>query len=267
MDAFPRGSVETKLGPVSVRQGKGAGPCLFLLHGIGGNADGWRKQYAAFGNDFRVVGWDAPGYGGSFNFANASPGLEEYAAAFVAVLDALDVGKALVVGHSLGGLIAACAAAKYPSRIERLVLAACSSGHATYEEAKRQSILKTRLDAFSTGDVTAYARSRVKNLLSADPSPEIVEEAVRVMAQIRQPGFPQATRMVSASDVFPYLPQIKAPTRVLCGTADQVTPPALNQKIAGSIPNADYVSIEGAGHWSFIEFPDQFNTAVRQFVQ
>jgi pimeloyl-ACP methyl ester carboxylesterase len=57
------------------------------------------------------------------------------------------------------------------------------------------------------------------------------------------------------------------PARVICGTGDQVTPPALNMKIAQSIPGADYVPIEKAGHWVFLEFPDPFNTAVRQFVQ
>ncbi len=266
MKKFARLQVETRRGPVSVRQQKASGKCLVFLHGIGGNADAWRGQYSAFDSDFHVIGWDAPGYGGSFNFKEDAPALEDYAAAFADVLDALGVERAAVVGHSLGGLIAACAAARHPERIERLVLTACSSGHATYDEDRRQSILRTRLDAFSGGDVTAYARSRVMNLLSAAPSADVVEEAVSVMSQIRQPGFPQATRMVSASDIFPYLAQIKMPTRVICGTSDQVTPPALNIKIAESIAGAGFVPIEGAGHWLFLEFPEQFNRAVREFV-
>jgi pimeloyl-ACP methyl ester carboxylesterase len=263
---FPRVTIETRLGPMSVRQGQSRGPALFLLHGIGGNADGWRQQYEAFDADFRVIGWDAPGYGDSFNFSEASPTLEAYADALIALLDAMGVAKAIVVGHSLGGLIAACAAAKNPTRIDRLVLAACSSGHATYDEARRQQILRTRLDAFSTGDAVAYARSRVKNLLSAQVPPAVLEEAVSVMAQIKQPGFPQATRMVSASDIFPWLPKIGIPARVICGDGDQVTPPALNREIAGAIPGADYVAVEKAGHWLFLEFPEPFNAAVRQFI-
>ena len=266
VEAFARTSVETKWGPVSVRQRGATGKCLFLLHGIGGNSGGWRKQHEAFSSRFRVVAWDAPGYGESFDFAAEAPNLEDYADAFVATLEGLGVDRADVVGHSLGGLIAACAAAKYPERIDRLVLTACSSGHASYDKEKRQSILRTRLEAFSTGDPSTYARARVKNVLSAAPAAGVFEEAVGVMAQIRQPGFPQATRMVSASDIFPYLARIKAPTRVICGTADQVTPPALNRKIAESIPGADFVSIEGAGHWLFLEYPDQFNNAVLQFV-
>ena len=265
-ETFSRFSVQTEWGPVSVRKRKAEGKCLFFLHGIGGNADAWWRQYKAFDDRFRVVGWDAPGYGESFDFAAGAPALEDYAAALIAVLDGLKADRAIVVGHSLGGLIAACAAARYPARFERLVLTACSSGHATYDAARRQAILRTRLEAFANGDVTAYARARVTNVLSPAPAPGVVEEAVSVMSKIRQPGFPQATRMVSASDIFPYLERIKAPTRVICGTADQVTPPALNMKIADAIAGADFVPIEGAGHWAFLEFPDQFNEAVHSFV-
>lgn len=266
VENFGHLSVDTRWGPVSVRQRKTAGRCLVFLHGIGGNADAWRQQYSAFDSEFRVIGWNAPGYGDSFNFAAEAPSLEDYADVFLAVLEALDVDRAVVVGHSLGGLIAARAAARHPSRIERLVLAACSSGHATYAEDRRQAILRTRLDAFSTGDATSYARARVMYLLSATPTPAVIEAAVSLMSQIRQPGFPQATRMVSAADIFPYLGHIKVPTKVICGAADQVTPPALNMRIAASIAGAEFVSIEDAGHWLFLEFPQRFNSAVKAFV-
>lgn len=266
MEQFPRVSLDTPWGPISVRQRKTSGKPLVFLHGIGGNADAWRKQYAAFDGEFCVIGWDAPGYGGSFDFPDETPALEDYASAFAHLLEALDVEQAVVVGHSLGGLIAACAAAKFPARFRRLVLTACSAGHATYEEARRQAILHTRLDAFSNGDPRAYARSRVKNLLSSEVAPEVLEEAVGIMAQIKQPGFPQATRMLSASDIFPYLARIMIPTRVICGTDDMVTPATMNIKIAESIAGADFIPIEGAGHWLFLEFADQFNEAVGSFV-
>jgi len=128
-------------------------------------------------------------------------------------------------------------------------------------------VLQTRLDAFATGDALAYARTRVKNVLSPSPTAQVFEEAVAVMSRIKQPGFPQATRMVSASDIFPYLGEIKVPTRVIYGTADQVTPPELNLRIAAAVAGAGAVAIEGAGHWLFLEFPDEFNAAVRSFLK
>ena len=97
------------------------------------------------------------------------------------------------------------------------------------------------------------------------PAPEHVERAVAILSQLRQPGFGQATRMIADADLFEHAPRIAAPTRVLCGTQDKVTPEALNRRIAAAIAGAQYVPIEGAGHWSFLEQPDAFQRAVLEF--
>ena len=266
MSEFTSATARTRLGPISYRERAGAGAPLVLLHGIGGNAGGWGKQRDAFGAA-RLLAWDAPGYGDSFCFAGESPGVEDYASALIAFLDTLGIEKAVVLGHSLGGLVAACAAALHPQRFVRLLLTACSSGHATYEAEKRESLLRTRLSAFSGGDATAYARTRVANVLSESPDLAVFEEAVQVMSRIKLPGFHQATRMISQADVLRYLPSITAPTRVICGTADRVTPLELNRKIAAAIRGADLVAIEKAGHWAFLEYPREFNAAVEDFIR
>jgi pimeloyl-ACP methyl ester carboxylesterase len=266
-EAFPRTAVRTELGPISFRDRPGTGRPIVLLHGIGSNAAGWRHQYEALATGRRVVGWDAPGYGESFTFSAEVPSVEQYAGALIALLAALGIERASVVGHSFGGLIAACAAAIFPARVQQLVLAACSSGHATYDKEKRESMLGARLGALSDGSAEDYARARVNNLLSPTPAAEVAEEAVQIMAQIKHPGFPQAARMVSATDIFPYLRRIESPTRVICGTRDRVTPPELNRSIADAVRGADFIPVEGAGHWLFLEFPKEFNRAVREFIQ
>jgi pimeloyl-ACP methyl ester carboxylesterase len=262
----PRSTVDTRLGEMSFRQAGRGAQTLLLLHGIGGNANGWERQYEAFSSAFRVVGWDAPGYGKSFNFPTEAPALEDYAAAVVALLDALKVERAIVLGHSLGGLIAACTAATFPQRVSQLILADCSSGHKTYDKEARERMLQTRLAGLAQGDALAYAKSRYKNLLSPNPSPAAVEECISVLAQLKQQGFSQAARMISDADIFPLLPSITAQARVICGAQDAVTPEALNRKIAAAMPRADFVSIAEAGHWSFLEKPAEFNAAVLGFL-
>lgn len=249
------------------RRGEG-GPVL-LLHGVGGNAGAWARQFEALGTH-HLIAWDAPGYGDSENLRESSPRPEDYAAACLALLDALDVPQATLLGHSFGGLVAACVAAQYPQRVSRLLLTACSSGHATYESARRDRLLRERIEAFASNapaQVAAYARARVRNLLSADVPAEVFEEAVQVMSQLRREGFHQANRMISAADIFRYLPAIAASTRVLCGTADRVTPIELNEKIAAAIAGADLVRIEHAGHWLFLEHAHEFNSAVNDFIE
>ena len=251
---------------MSFRRG-GAGPSLLLLHGIGGNADSWREQYEPFGASFDVIGWDAPGYADSFDFEDEAPEVAQYAAAVVALLDALGIGKAAVLGHSMGGLIAGYAAALFPDRFTRLLLADCSSGHATYPKEKREQMLATRLAGLAGGDASDYAKKRAPGVLASQPAPEHVAEAIAILSKLKTPGFPQASRMVSNGDLFPQLPGIRMPARVVCGSDDRVTPEELNRRIAAAIPGADYVSIEGAGHWSFLERPAAFNDAALQFFK
>jgi pimeloyl-ACP methyl ester carboxylesterase len=239
---------------------------LLVLHGIGGNAGGWTEQLLAFAPHHRTIAWNAPGYCGSSPIAAPKPALRDYADAVVALLDALHIaGPVDVLGHSLGGLVASLVAALFPARVRRLVLADCSSGHRSYPKEDRERLLKSRL-AFDESDPVAYARGRVANLLSANASPVLVERAVATLAKLRQPGFGHATRMVSEADIFDHAPRIAAPTRVLCGTEDRVTPEALNRRIAEAIDGAEYVSIPGAGHWSFLERPVEFNHAVLEFL-
>ena len=242
-------------------------PTLLLLHGIGGNAGGWVEQLTAFSSRQRTVAWNAPGYASSTPLASPIPRLRDYADAAIAFLDALGAsGPVFLLGHSLGGLVASLVAALLPHRVARLVLSDCSSGHLRYPKEERDRLLQSRL-AFDEKDPAAYARSRVANLVSPSAPPALVERAVAILSNLRQPGFGQATRMISESDIFEHASRIAVPTRIICGTEDRVTPEALNRRIAGAIPGADYVSIPGAGHWSFLERPVEFNRAVLEFLE
>jgi pimeloyl-ACP methyl ester carboxylesterase len=239
---------------------------LLLLHGIGGNAGGWMEQLTAFAPHHRTIAWNAPGYGGSSPMKAPNPTLRDYAHAVVALLDGLHIaGPVNLLGHSLGGLVASLVAALCPERVQRLILADCSSGHRTYPKEDRERLLKARL-AFDENDPVGYARGRVAKLLSRNASGALVERAVGTLAKLRQPGFGHATRMISEADIFDHAHQISAPTRILCGTEDEVTPEALNRRIAQAIDRAEYLSIPGAGHWSFLERPIEFNRAVLEFL-
>ncbi|MDO9435188.1 alpha/beta fold hydrolase [Hydrogenophaga sp.] len=244
---------------------EGHGAPLLLLHGVGGCADAWDIQRPLLATGRRLIAWNAPGYAGSSVFAAENPVLDDYAAAVMSVLDALELDQVDVLGHSMGGLIAARFAALAPERVRRLLLADCSSGHRGYDVHQRSQILATRLTQ-DASDPWVYARARAPKLLSTAATPSQVEEASAMLARLRQPGFGQAARMVSSSDLFEFASEIKASTLVICGSEDGITSPALNQQIADAIPGALYASIDGAGHWSFLERPVQFAQLVHQHL-
>ncbi len=117
---------------------QGSGIPLMLLHGISSGAASWHKQMAL--NGFRVLAWDMPGYGESPMLAVARANAGDYADALAAMLDRAGVWQAVLVGHSLGALVASAFAAKFPDRVIHLVLADAAQGYGNAAPEQREQV-------------------------------------------------------------------------------------------------------------------------------
>ena len=106
----------------------GEGPTLVLLHGIGSNGDSWCNQLVTLSDQFRVLAWDAPGYGESTPLNEPQPLARDYADALAMFLDVMQIQECCLVGHSLGTLIAA-AFVRSHFRTIALGLASCAMGY------------------------------------------------------------------------------------------------------------------------------------------
>jgi pimeloyl-ACP methyl ester carboxylesterase len=95
-----------------------------LLHGMGSSSAGYRAQLAALSKNYRVIAWDAPGYGQSSPFAISTPAATDYGDALAGLMSALGIRRATVVGSSWGSVIAATFAARYPAATRAIVLSA-----------------------------------------------------------------------------------------------------------------------------------------------
>ena len=111
--AYPLQKVSTRRGTISYREA-GAGPPLCLLHGIGSQSGSWVPQLDTLAARFHVIAWDAPGYGESDQILTDPPATSDYADSLVGLLDALSIDRVLLVGNSLGALIAGAFAAMQP---------------------------------------------------------------------------------------------------------------------------------------------------------
>ena len=140
----------------------GRGPPLVLLHGIGSGAASFRCQLEMLSARFRVVAWDAPGYGGSTRFATAPPDASLYAAALDSWLGALGIDRCHLVGQSLGTLIAARFAAEQPERVLSLTLVGIAKGHARLPPSERQRLLAQRLDDLNRLGPQGWQRSAAR---------------------------------------------------------------------------------------------------------
>ena len=254
--------------------GAGAGdatrPPLVLLHGIGSNARSWTEQLAGLGDLRRVVAWDAPGYGDSTPVAPPRPTAADYAERLVRFLDGLGLGlgreRIVLLGHSLGALVAGAFAAARPARVERLVLASPALGHRADPAAPLPPPAQGRLDDLAALGPAGFAAKRAPRLLSAMATPAQIARARETMAEIDPEGYRQAVAMLAQGDLRADAGAIAVPTLVLSGAEDSVTPPAGSRALAAAMPNARYREIEGAGHLSYLERPAAFNTAVREFL-
>jgi pimeloyl-ACP methyl ester carboxylesterase len=242
----------------------GSGPALMLLHGIGSGSASWEYQLALPG--YRVIAWDAPGYGGSDPLPDAKPKTKDYADSLAAFLDALGVQKAHVVGHSLGGLMAGSFARHYPDRVLSLTLAAPAGGYGTASAELREQKLRERLDVLDSLGPQGMAEKRSHVLVSPNASPEALAKVRAVHATIKPDGYRQAVYMLNGGDLRGDGAQIRARTTVVCGSADVVTPEKGCMLIAESIRGARYVSLPGLGHCLNVEGPAAFNRVLSEFL-
>jgi pimeloyl-ACP methyl ester carboxylesterase len=241
---------------------------LVLVHGVGSLAASWGPQFVSLPrHGVRVIAWDAPGYGGSDPLPDAAPRAEDYAAALGGFVAALGLARFALVGHSMGALIAASyARGDGSSRVEKLILAAPSAGYGRASEEVRRQRLDSRLADMAALGPAGLADKRAGTVLSAQAPQRAMMLVRAVMRAMRPEGYAQAVGMLGRADIFADAPFIAAPTLVVSGTGDTVTPEAGCRRIAEAIRDARYEAIPGPGHACYIEAPGPFDAAVLRFI-
>jgi len=239
---------------------------LVLLHGIGSGAESWEPVMPALAEGRRVLAWNFPGYGGAGRLAPLHPGPAEYAAALEAFLAHVGVERFDLVGHSLGGLLAAYVATHWPGRVRRLVLSSPAGGYRVAAGAELPPGLAQRIaDVRGLGPVEMAAK-RSANMVGPGTDPAVLERVRQTMAAVDVEGYAQAVWLLAQGDVAGWAPRIAVPTKVIVGTADRVTKPDGVKAIADLIPGAGYATIEGAGHASYADHSAAYVSEVAGFL-
>jgi pimeloyl-ACP methyl ester carboxylesterase len=243
----------------------GSGPPIVLLHGIGSRAASWNTQLERWSARYRVVAWEAPGYGSSDDLTAPEPEAADYADALAELLYVLEIQRPIVVGHSLGALIAGTFAARYPDAACGLALlsVACGYGHLSLIDRERR--FSARADDLRTLGMDGLAEKRSSAVLSPHASAELRARVRETMATLRESGYLAALRMLTNADLLAVTPKIRIPTLVACGAEDAVTPPEQNRRVAASIPSARFKLIERAGHAVTLERPDELDALLLPF--
>ena len=239
---------------------------LVFLHGIGGAARAWRGQLDFFGDRYRAIAWDMPGYGGSAPLATVS--IATLADALQDFLQQIGAKKPVLVGHSIGGMIVQQWLTKYADVAAAVVLAQTSPAFGNASGDWQKNFIEARLGPLDRGEtMRTLAPSLVKDIIGDEPDPAGMELARDCMASVPEATYRVTMLSMLGFDLRSALKTIAVPTLVLSGSRDKNAPAPTMAKMASYIPLAESIDIEGAGHLVNLERPAAFNAALDQFFK
>lgn len=254
------GQVETARGRIGyLETGSGGGTPIIFLHGVGSDKGVWRPQLEHFGRSRRAIAFDYPGYGESERIDGATR--DDFAAAILAAMDELGIGKAHVCGLSLGGVIAIAMHAAAPERCASLIIADSFAAH-----PEGQAIHDRSVAASEAMTMRALAEARSGILLGGMASPQLRAEIIETMAAIDPVAYRLGAAAVWLADQRERVAAINVPALIIVGEEDGITPPALSEELARLIPRSRLERIRAAGHLTNAEQPQAFNRAIESFL-
>jgi 3-oxoadipate enol-lactonase len=249
----------------------GEGPPLVLIMGIGYDATLWTlAQVPALSKMFQVVIFDNRDAGRSSN-ATALYTIADMADDVAALMDALDIKRAHLLGLSMGGMIAQEFALRHGGRLHRLVLSGCGAApvRAAFDPIRTWNWVKAN---DQSGEVFACQQFTWLFSTAFLRNKEAVQQTINMLTSNPNPVGPEAyNRQAQAYlryDGLDRLGDVKAPTLVIAGEQDLLTPPWICREVADRIPGAQFEMITGDGssHVVPIERPDEFNNLVTRFL-
>ena len=250
----------------------GPGPVMVFLHGIGSNATSFAPLFEILPPDLSLLAWNAPGYLGSAPLKEDWPLAGDYADRLADLLDRLGHDAVHLVGHSLGTLIAAAFARRFPDRVQSLTLAAAANGYRVPRMGALPDGVQARLTDLARLGPAAFASARASNLVhEPQRHPEIVKGVETAMAQVNPKGYAQAVRMLASGDLPGDLAHVTARPGFIIGAQDRVTPIAQTKAAAGAWgpgrqTRPTVTEIERAGHAVYLQRPDAFCAALLDHI-
>ncbi|WFU45648.1 alpha/beta hydrolase (plasmid) [Bradyrhizobium sp. CB82] len=247
--------------------GSGGNPVVLMLHGLGSSSAGYRAQFAGLSREFRVVAWNAPGFGGSSPVAGRDARIEDYADALEVLVLALRVKRiSVLVGSSWGSVVALAFARRYPSLLGSLVLSAPNAARGHLVGEARDAELAAWL---STADTTIpVSRAAIADRLLTPDTPSPVRQHIEPLRDaMTTDGWHQAIRSLFTIYTPDVISEVRCPIAILSGTRDQVAPRRDHaDRLLAAAPWATWHSFEDCGHMLKLEAPATFNSIVRQMV-
>jgi pimeloyl-ACP methyl ester carboxylesterase len=244
----------------------GAGPTVLLIHGFGESLVAWRVVFDQLARRFDVIAIDLPGFGLSSKPASGYTN-DSLATMVIGALDRLGVDRLFVVGHSMGGAVAAALAPRIPNRVDRLVLVDAAL------VGEPLSLPPSGLSATSDahGAITAYEALRTRFTAPHDPHWLAESDSASAYLPADDPAYRAALAAVLGHFDFGWLTRARTdslpmPTLVLWGEFDPVFSLSQGRALAASLPDARLEIIPRSWHRPHEERPDTVAAVISAFL-
>ena len=240
---------------------------VLMIQGLGASKNAWNLQRIAMATRFRIISFDNRGAGRSDKPTEPFT-LEQMADDAIAVLDAAGIETAHVVGASMGGVISQIVAVKYPQRVRSLTLVCTACRNHPWRQELLQSWAKTAEEK----GMIEVGKEAAQWVMSPRSFRRLVPAFTWMgpLAALRpRHSFVSQINAIldTREDLVDQLSTITAPTMVIVGNQDILTPRGDSEEIAERIPNSELVVISGAAHGLMMEHSSTFNKILIEFLQ
>lgn len=244
-------------------EGNLAGEAIVFINSLGTDLRIWDALLPFFVAKHRIICYDKRGHG----LSDCPPPpytIGHHADDLAALLAALHVEQATVVGISVGGMIAMDFAATHPHRVEKLVL--CD----TAPKIGTPAMWNERINALRTHGMAHLGEAILARWFAptfAAEQPDAYRGYRNMLTRTPVDGYTGTCEAIRDADLWPHVQTMQAPTLVLCGAEDLATPPAQAQQLASALPKATCTIIDGAAHLPCVEQPQAVASAMSTFLE
>jgi 3-oxoadipate enol-lactonase len=242
---------------------------VFLFHGMYGAKEYWRpeaERLVALG--YRVVAWDAPGYGAPPSPLPSTYTLNSLADEAVGLIRALGTSTNVIMGQSMGGQLCFRIFQRIPELVSAVVICATIGyfGNKTVEE--REQFVRERAEAAKITD-PSMRKALVDQMLApgaSGPDVDLVREITAMTPAATTAASVAAVQAADEAESVAAIKSVTVPALIMAGAVDNVGSPPAMKRVADMMPNATFVAITGCGHYPWAENPVEFNEKLLPFL-
>lgn len=242
---------------------EGQGKPVVLLHGFCGSKDYWAKVIPLLAEDFRVIAFDLPGHGGSER-PEGEPTIENMAEVIKGAIDEMELDAFSLFGHSLGGYVTLAFAEKFGEKLSSFALIHSTASPDSEEGKKGRDVAAGKIDKEG---MESFIDGLVPKLFApGEKHPDEIQLAKEIGYHTKAEGAKAALKaMKQRGDRSHVLENTRLPVLIIAGDQDQIVPP--DKSFAAKGPAIKQVTINGAGHMSMYEAPEELEDAIKKFLE